>query len=325
VTQYLCEVFTTPKAGLTTVSLPELAQMRGIPSSKQRLLERYFGLESVVVSHQDLGPMLFGPLAQLVDANPDLMQSQGLLLYVRTQTHATHAGVDWLTQLAGQVGLGDWDVMVQTQTHCAGGLAAVELLQGMQHPVIVLTGEKCFHPITATQSGAALGEAPAAALFRPDRGRWRVAHVRTRHLPQFHANPDRMSDALRKDWDKGFGAFLEDFLRDTLARVDLGPDQFDLVVPYNLNLPLLTILAQRMGWQDRIYTKTLSWVGHLFCADVYFNLAQVLPDTTARRILCFAAGMGATFSTVILERSDIAMPDDRYPLSGRTLFASDPL
>lgn len=323
--QYLCDVFTTPEADLHRVSLPELAQMRGIPSSKQRLLQRYFGLQSVVLSHQDLIPMLFGPLAQMVDAHPDLMQSQGLLLYVRTQTHATHAGVDWLAQLAGQVGLGHWEVMVQTQTHCAGGLAALDLVQGLQQPVIVLAGEKCFHPVSANQSGAALGEAPVAALLRPDHGKWRLSHVRTQHLPQFHANPDRMTDTLRKDWEKGFGAFMEDFLRDTLAEFNFAPDQFDLVVPYNLNLPLLTLLARRMGWQDRLYTQSLPRVGHLFCADVFFNLAQVLPDTTAQRLLCFAAGMGATFSAIVLERSGITMPDDRLSHSGRTLCAVSPI
>lgn len=310
-TLFLRAISTAPEGSMTLVRLADLAERRSIPASKLRMLQRYFRLESVAEHVRQQPEMLRQPVAQLVKDYPELRGGPGLLLYVRTQTHSSHAADDWLTDLVSEAGLPDWDVMAQSQTHCAGGLAAIDLLHrsGWPHPAIVLTGEKCFHPVTANQSGAVLGEAPAAALLTPEAGPgWAVPHRHIKHLPQFHANPDRMAPEVRKSWEKGFGGFLESFLLESLSRFCLRPEDFDLVVPYNLNLPLLEAISQRMGWQDITYTGSLATVGHLFCADVFFNLSRVLPGTRARRILCFAAGMGATFAAVVLERSEIAKP-----------------
>ncbi|WP_264212385.1 3-oxoacyl-[acyl-carrier-protein] synthase III C-terminal domain-containing protein [Leisingera thetidis] len=330
-TLFLQDIATAPAGSMTLVPLAELAECRRIPSSKLRLLQRYFRLESAAQHADHQCDMLRQPVQQLARRHPGLRDGPGLLLYVRTQTHASHAADDWLNDLAAEAGLHQWEVMAQSQTHCAGGLAAVDLLHriGWRHPAIILTGEKCFHPVTANQSGAVLGEAPAAALLAPQRvpGRpgWAVSHRHTMHLPRFHANPDRMAPELRKSWEKGFGGFLEDFLQDSLGRFGLAPEEIDLVVPYNLNLPLLESLAQRMGWQNITYTRSLATVGHLFCADVFYNLAQVLPETQARRVLCFAAGMGATFSALVLEKSEIAKPHVPIRQIGRMRARTEPV
>lgn len=301
---YLIDLRTAADDRLSRVPLSELAIRRGIPPSKLRMLQRYFRLESIFEHEGDLSSMLRQPLFDLVAAHEDLRIKSGLLVYARTQTHMTHACEDWLRLLAHEAGLSSWDVMVQTQTHCAGGLAAVELVKDLEKPVILLVGEKAFHPITSTQSGAALGEAPVAVLFRAgtsDNG-WKIAHSRTHHMPEFNANPYQMAPDLRKHWEKNFGRFIERFLTNSLGEFNLAAHEIDLVVPYNLNLPLLEAVTRKLGWEACTYTELLSTAGHLFCADVYYNLTQVLPQTQASRILCFAAGMGATFSTIVLEK-----------------------
>ncbi|MEZ5771203.1 MAG: 3-oxoacyl-[acyl-carrier-protein] synthase III C-terminal domain-containing protein [Defluviimonas denitrificans] len=304
----------------------DLAEARGVPTSKRRLLERYFMLETVLVHQDDQPEMLFGAVAGLVRRHPDLRRKRGTLLHVRTQTHATHAGTDWLRHLASRAGLPHWEVMAQTQTHCAGGLVAVDLVEGLgpDRPAIILTGEKAFHPITANQPGAVLGEAPAAALIGAGPEGWAIRQRHLRHAPQFHDNPHRMAPELRRDWERGFATLMQDFIDDSLARFRLAPGAFDLVVPYNLNLPLLQVIAERYGWQDRIHLRSVTRTGHLFCADVFHNLAELLPGTKADRILCFAAGMGATFAALVLERSRIAIRDVQKPAFGRNRAVPSP-
>lgn len=316
---WLADLATPPDAAWQRVPVATLAAERGIPSSKKRLLERYFGLHSAAIQQGSQMEMLLGPLAALLARHPGLAARPGVLVHVRTQTHATPPCAGGLARLARAAGLRDWEVFAQTQTHCAGGLAAVHLMPdfGPDCPVIVLTGEKCFHPVTANQPGAVLGEMPVAALFRPashQAGGWRVAASHVAHLPQFNANPHRMADPIRKEWERSFGDYLSGYVEDVLTRFGLTAQGVDLVVPYNLNLPLLDRIAQAQGWQDRIYTDSLSTVGHLFCADVFYNLAQVLPQAAGPRVLCFAAGMGATFAAILLEKvadHDLGRPQAR--------------
>ena len=305
---------TVPAVPLSMIALPqarpalspiaELGAAHGLNASKIRMLTRYFGLNSVAQCADSHPVMCVGPVTDILACKPDLLRADGLLVYAKTQTHNTPVGPDWLPILAREVGLGGWEVLTLSMNHCASGLAALDLLRrtGETRPVILLTGEKCFHGSTCRQSGAVLGEMPVAVLLNHASADWRVTATRLVHVPRFHANPDRMGPNLRREFERDFGAMLQDFLAGTLEAFDLAAEDVGLVVPYNLNLPLLGRLAEIFGWEDRMFTRTAPTVGHLFCSDVFYNLAQVLPHAPHRPILCFAAGMGASFAAALLEQ-----------------------
>lgn len=284
--------------------LRALGPEHGMTPSALRMLERYFGLSSVALHPGSHAAMLGEALRRLSADGPALGERDGLLLYAKTQTHNTPPDGDWLNRLADAAGLGRWEAATVSMNHCASGLGVLDLLRRMAcgRPAIALAGEKCFHRSTCRQSGAALGEMPAALLVNAGGRGWRVRHTRLTHIPRYYANPDAMDPDDRRSFERHFGDHLDAFVSETLAAFGIGADAVDLVVPYNLNLPLLARIAAARGWEERMFTATAARVGHLFCADVFYNLSLVLPRTGADRILTFAAGMGATFAAALVER-----------------------
>lgn len=283
--------------------IAQLGAAHALTKSDIRMLTKFFGLQSVALSPKTHAQMCVASLAQLIQDRPDLAQKRGQIIYTKTQTHNTLPDQHWLDQVAAQVGLHAWDVTTLSMNHCAGALSVLHLLHETAEtgPVIVLAGEKCFHPSTANQSGAALGEMPMAVLLEQG-GAWGVAKTRVTHAPAFFANPDHMTPALLRQFGQDFGGMLKNFVADSLTAFGLIAADVDLVVPYNLNLPTLREIAKDHDWQDRMILQTAPHIGHLFCADVFANLALTLPQTRAQTVLCFAAGMGATFAATLLRK-----------------------
>lgn len=280
-----------------------LGPSHALTKSDVRMLTRFFGLQSVALYPAGHSAMCEDALRNLVAMTPTLRGQRGRLIYTKTQTHNTASESGWLRQIAVAAGLGDWEVTTLSMNHCAGALSALHLLHvtGEDGPVILLAGEKCFHATTANQSGAALGEMPVAVLLAGG-GAWQVAQSRVTHAPAYFANPDQMDPAVLRQFATDFGGMLQGFVADTLDEFGLTAAEVDLIVPYNLNLPTLREIASAHGWHDRMVLKTAPHLGHLFCADVLANLALTLPNTGAKTVLCFAAGMGATFAAVLLRK-----------------------
>lgn len=283
--------------------IAQLGDAHALTKSDVRMLTKFFGLQSVAMSPAAHPQMCADTLMRLVEDHPDLRHRTGRVIYTKTQTHNALPDQDWLRRAVTAAGLFAWEVTTLSMNHCAGALSALHLVgqTGETGPVIILAGEKCFHASTANQSGAALGEMPMAILLDQD-GAWSVTDTRVTHAPSYFANPDQMDPAMLRQFGQDFGGMLKDFVNDTLQAFDLTAADIDLIVPYNLNLPTLREIAKDHDWQDRMILQTAPQIGHLFCADVFANLALTLPQTSARTVLCFAAGMGATFAATLLRK-----------------------
>lgn len=280
-----------------------LGASHALTKSDVRMLTRFFGLQSVALHPAGHADMCAAALCNLVAMTPALRGQKGRVIYAKTQTHNTDAQRGWLRQITTAAGLAGWEVATLSMNHCAGALSALHLLHvtGETGPVIVLAGEKCFHPTTANQSGAALGEMPVAVLLEAG-GAWEMAGTKVTHAPAYFANPDQMDAQLLRQFAQDFGDMLKGFVDEALQDFGLTAADVDLVVPYNLNLPTLREIANDHDWQDRMVLQTAPQIGHLFCADVLANLALALPNTGAKTVLCFAAGMGATFAAVLFRK-----------------------
>lgn len=295
----LCSV-TLPRPGPCPRALDDLQHSHGTQPRAARMYTRYFGQHHVLMSRAPHGAMLLATMRQLVGRHPHLAEMQGVLCYAKTQTHNTPADHDWLRDLADDAGLTDWEVTTVSMTNCASALAAVHGFGG-NRPLLVLSGEKAFHTAGNRLSVGLLGEAPAAALFQPGRGR-RVRFTRVSHLPRFHLNPDDMAEDDRRAMQTGFEAGFETFLADCLAADPAFFADDPILIPYNLNVPLVARILARLGLSDRVHPDHSGRSGHCFCSDPFLNLATLIMPRD-RPVFLFCAGMGVTYAALALDAS----------------------
>ncbi len=293
-----------PLRAAMAVPLDQVERTHGAAPRAARMYTRFFGQETVWLHPAPHVAMLGEALGRLLDDRPDLRDVAGIGLYAKTQTHNTPADQDWLRGLFASLGLHLWDVATVSMTNCASALAALHLYGHQARPVLVLAGEKAFHPFGNRLSVGLLGEAPVVALFDGQAGGRRIMSSHVQHLARFYRNPDDMAEAdkraMQADFEPGFVAFL--------AAVRTGdPDFFasaPVVVPYNLNLPLVQRVLRAAGLGDQVIAGHSGCGGHAFCSDPFLNLAH-LSAPAHRPILLLTAGMGVTYAALCL-----AAPDD---------------
>ncbi|WP_368484080.1 hypothetical protein [Phaeobacter sp. HF9A] len=287
--------------------LDALGESHGLTPRSALMYERFFGLQAVAQSHETLGDMLAGALAQAVAALPAEAPA-GRLIYCRTQTHNTLSDRNWLRRLADDHGLEDWEVSALTLTSCASALVQMHVarLGGLAEgqPMIILTGEKAFHPSVSRLPVGLLAEIPAAALFNAGPARWHLVNSHLRHLSRFHQNPDRMSGADRKALQECYAPEIISFIEQSLARYDADLAADMVFLPHNLNRPVTDAILRHFDWQDRCFHGDLAQAGHAYCSDGFANLAAF--EAAGRKesqVLMLAAGTGVTFATCLFNRN----------------------
>lgn len=277
-------------------ALEGLMSTHAVSERSARMYIRFFGQEQIHLHPAPLGEMLRDVLTDLVAQHPELRHSPGIGVYVKTQTHNTPCEENWLPRLFAQVGLPHWETLTLSMTNCASGLVAAHAFTQQDLPLIILAGEKAFHSCGCRLSVGLLGEAPTAALFASRGGRpIRQTHVK--HLPQFFLNPDDMRAQDRAELQGAFETGLKAFLRKI---IDQDPAWFakrPIIIPYNLNTPLLQKVMQGFGWNPDLVQNWPTNSGHTFCSDPYLNIANAAP-APERPMFVFAAGMGLTYSAI---------------------------
>lgn len=305
-----------PRNGLERVALRDLGESHGISERSARTYERFYDLRSVLRSASSLRPMLADVLVRAAARlRPDGQgRAAGTIIYCKTQTHNTMSEADWLPELATVAGLGGWECFTLSMTNCASALAAAHWAlrtkeaRGPGHTVILLAGEKAFHPAFSRLSVGLLSERPVSIILDETSGEWCVRGSCVSHLPRFHRNPDDMAPDDKRILNDAFYERFHHFLHDALATdPDFAATPYT-VVPYNLNLPLLRRLAGAFGWEEVMAYGDIACDGHMYCSDIAANLCDLsaAPRDPARdpaRVFAFAAGMGVTYAALLLERS----------------------
>jgi 3-oxoacyl-[acyl-carrier-protein] synthase III len=284
-----------PASASVAVPVDCVEQTHGTPPRAARMYSRFFGQTEVLLNPGAHGRMLADALDGLLRPDPALRERTGLVLYAKTQTHNTPAERHWLTGLLADAGLAHWEAATVSMTNCASALAALHLFKTDARPVIVLAGEKAFHAFGARLSVGLLGEAPVAALFAAGgRPLWLTA---VQHLPRFFRNPDDMDEPDRH----AFGAAFEDGFAGFLSGLSASHPDFmarhPVIVPYNLNRPLLDRVLRACGLAEQLIPGHSGSSGHTFCSDPFLNLAR-LPAPEDKPVLLVSAGMGVTFAAL---------------------------
>lgn len=284
-----------PAVASRAVPIDSVEPTHGTPPRAARMYSRFFGQTEVLLNNATHGQMMADALDDLLRQNPALRHDQGLVLYAKTQTHNTLADHDWLSSLLATAGLSRWEAATVSMTNCASALAAMHLFKSDVRPVIVLAGEKAFHAFGARLSVGLLGEAPVAALFAA--GGRALELTAVRHLPRFFRNPDDMGENDRRAFQSAFETGFSDFLSGLFHSHPAFIDRRPVIVPYNLNLPLLDRVLRRCGLADQLIAGHCGRSGHSFCSDPFLNLAR-LPAPEGLPVLLVSAGMGVTFAAL---------------------------
>lgn len=285
--------------GAGVVPIEALADSHGVTPKSARVFTRFFGQTGVRMSDRTHRNMMSEALAGTLARHPELRDIAGVGIYTKTQTHNTFFEDSWLPEIFAAAGLPHWEVMTFSMTNCASGLAAVHLGTQLETPFIILAGEKAFHPIGNRLSVGLLGEAAVSSLFCPG-GKHHVRSTHVAHLPRYHINPDDMAEDDRKALQTEFESGLTDFLGDIVANDPAFFGRKPIVVPYNLNPPLVNRVMARIGLDENLAPGTNPAMGHMFCSDVYLSIAEAAPAED-QSVFLFSAGHGVSFAALKLD------------------------
>lgn len=295
-----------PKEGQLQRPIAELTDTHGLNHRASQMYERFYGLQEVTQYSQSLNDMLSealkGALAQL----PGAADCIGHLVYCKTQTHNTFSSDNWLRGFADSHGLKNWEVSTLSMTSCASALVQMHMarmISTTDTPLIILTGEKTFHPWVSRLPVGLLAEIPAAAVFNSGAGGWNITGSNIRHLPRFHENPDVMSSDTRRALQEVYAAKLIGFIEDSLHKYGASLKGDMVFLPHNLNQPMTQLVLNHFGWNACCFQGDIARAGHGFCSDIFLNLeAFDRSGRNASQVLVLAAGTGVTFATCLLDR-----------------------
>lgn len=285
---------------LAFVSLAQLGESHDLRPRTARALNRFYGLETVPLSEQCHRRLFDEALDGALRAEPCLRPENGLMWYCKSQLQNTLCNDDWLEALLARHGIGHWQAQSLSMTHCASGLALLHYLDVAtdDRPVILLCGEKTFHPLTSRLSIGVLGEMPLACVLQTSKGHWRLRAAAVKHVPRFYPGVGRLPDALALDQHQALPIELAHFLEELQAKWPKPA----YVLSHNLNRPLLLQVSSKFGWGKCLFMETLATHGHMFCSDVFLNLSR-LYARSGEHVLAFTAGMGLTLAAAWLERT----------------------
>ncbi|WP_148042542.1 hypothetical protein [Lonsdalea populi] len=285
-------------------NLDDLRVTHQVNDNNIKVLNRIFSLESVAMNRLHHKQMHLETMTELLNRYPEVRHDSGMIIYTKTQTHNTFFDDDWLGEIANECGVSHWRYFTLSMNHCASGLSAVNLAwhindNGYQFPVIILSGEKSFSASFNRMSVGLLGELSTACLLSPIEGVWEIKDTRVEHVHRYYKNQDEMTQQERGELRTQFFEELNRFL----ANFSGANQEPDLVIPYNLNIPLLKRVAQARGWTSVIDISQISCMGHLWCSDIFHHLSLKKNEPSHQTVLAFSAGMGITLSAISLVKS----------------------
>jgi 3-oxoacyl-[acyl-carrier-protein] synthase-3 len=294
------------------VPVEDVARQLGLAPLQARLFRRYLGLAEIRLDHE-------GTLLDLLSAATSRLAGlRGLEHLVRYVLHArvmpvvVPYPVNPLRDLCRALGLDHAVSFTVTHQACATGLLAVDiagrLLAEDGDPdalALVLTGEKAFTRDARLVPGTSIfGEAAAACLVGSggpgDRVLSYVASVRG----EFDGRLDEMPDMASR-FEKEYPTSLAEAMSTAADQAGVSLSELSLILPHNVNALSWQRLCRRIGFPvSRVLLDNVPVTGHAFCADSFINYVTAMERgllRTGDRYLIAAAGLGATFSAMVVE------------------------
>jgi 3-oxoacyl-[acyl-carrier-protein] synthase-3 len=292
------------------VSVEDVAVRLGLTTMQTRLFRRFLGLAEIRV---DPGGSLLDLLSAAVAGLERLRGREHLVryvLYARAMPVVAPYPVNTLHELCREFGLGHAVGFAVTHHACATGLLAVDiagrLLEGDPGALaLVLAGEKAFTRDAQYVPGTSVfGEGAAACLVSADGPRDRVLAYASSIRGEFDGRLDVLPEMASR-FEKEYPLSLAEAISAAVSHAGLSLEEIGLILPHNVNALSWQRLCRRIGFPaDRVLLDNVQVTGHAFCADSFINYVTAADRGLLRpgdRYLIAAAGLGATFSAMVVE------------------------
>jgi 3-oxoacyl-[acyl-carrier-protein] synthase-3 len=294
------------------VPVEELGERLGLTHRQTTLLRRFHGLDRVRLDPEgDLADLLAAAIEALTELNGREHRVR-YVLHARSMPVGVPYPLNPLPELLDRFGLRHARAFTVTHHACAASLLAVDLagrlLAAEAAPdalALVLAGEKTFtRDAQLVPETAIFGEGAAACLVRAGGGRDRVLSYASSQLGEFDG---RLADdpQLLARYQRAYPEAMAEVMTAALDRAGENWDSLALVLPHNVNRVSWQRLCRLVGCPiERVVLDNVPEVGHSFAADAFINHRTATARGLLRsgdRYLIAAAGLGATFSAMVLE------------------------
>lgn len=289
-------------------SLTEVAVPLGLSALDIRMFARFYGLQSFPRQPGTVDDLIHPLLEQFVAAHPDLLPRIRHVVHAHTvpALRPFHASGRALLDACGFADSTEYCSL--TMGHCATSLSAVDYVcSRLKHDeyALLLIGEKAFHPkVELLDNTTIMGEAACAVLLSQSGDRARVIarySAQAGEFSQHKGNEARTNPAFAEAY---FG-FVSNALRNAATHFDCALGALDWIAPHNVNLSSWQKVADELAIpRSRVYLQNVPRYGHCFGADPYLNLAALVRGqqlSPGDKVLLVSVGMGATFSSLLLE------------------------
>lgn len=294
------------------VSVEDVAGRLGLTTMQTRLFRRFLGLAEIRLDPDgSLLDLLSAAVSRLEELRGREHQVR-YVLYARAMPVVAPYPVNTLRELCGAFGLGHAVSFTVTHHACATGLLALDvagrLLAGDGDAgalALVLTGEKAFTRDAQYVPGTSVfGEGAAACLVSLDGSRDRVLAYASSIRGEFDGRLDAMPE-MASSFEKEYPVSLAEAISAAVTQAGVSLEEISLILPHNVNTLSWQRLCRRIGFPpDRVLLANVQVTGHAFCADAFINYTTAADRRLLRpgsRYLIAAAGLGATFSAMVVE------------------------
>ena len=296
-----------------SVPLEDLADRLELQPRELGVLRRFHGLAAV--ARQRPGETL---VDLLVSAARGLTRLRGreadvrYVLHARGMPVAAPYPVNPVREVARQLGLHRAGVFTVTHQACATSLLAIDaagrLLAADGDPdglALVLGGETIWTgEAEYVPEISVFGEAAGACLVAADGARDRVLSYFSRSRGEYDGHVVEDPELLSR-FQRDYPVALAEVVLGAVERAGLTLADIELILPHNVNTVSWRQLARRIGYPvERVVLDNVPVAGHSFAADAFLNYATARDRgllVRGRPYLIGAAGLGATFSAMVLQ------------------------
>lgn len=296
-----------------SVPIEDLAERLELQPVQVKVFRRFHGLASVPRQHPgeslvDLLAAAAGGLTGLAGREADVRY----VLHARGMPVAAPYPRNPVREVAQRLGLRGAAVFTVTHQACATSLLAIDvagrLLAADGVPgalALVLAGEKTWtRDAEIVPETSLFGEGAGAALVTADGPRDRVLSYLSRSRGEYDGRLVEDQELLAR-FQREYPESLAEVVLGALDRAGLTLDDLSVILPHNVNSVSWRQLARRIGFPvQKVLLDNVPVTGHSFAADAFLNHATARGRgllEPGRPYLIAAAGLGATFSAMVLE------------------------
>ncbi len=293
------------------VSIVDLSARLQLTSTQVKVFQRFHGLSEVCRDEGTVHDLLTRTIRTLtaLRGNEHLVK---YVLHARGMPAVVPYPMNPLHDVCRQVGLGHAQAFTVTHHACATSLLAIDiagrLLAADGDPdamALVLAGEKTFtRDAELVPETSLFGEGAGACLVRAGGDRDRLLAYVTHLRGDFDGRLVEDAELLgrfQREYPEALAAVIEA----AVDRAGLRLDDLALILPHNVNAVSWRRLSKRIGFPlDRVLLDNVPLTGHCFAADAFINYQTAAERGLLQpgdRYLIAAAGLGATFSAMVLQ------------------------